>query len=575
LNYTGTLRGSGALNISAGSQVVTLGSANHHAGGTTNTSGQLVLLNNLSAGTGPVTFLSSGSVRPGTGTVITNAFHFNSTTDYMMDTTNGDATWAGPIIPLSGAASFRPGGTAGKLTLTGTAALGNRNFIIPKGSVDLGGNANFSATGTATAFGRNSTANSAFVTIRDNAIVSLGRLNLGGDENTGGRVTVTIRDNGYLSTGLENFDLHLSDRTATYTLVSLDGGTLAVGGFIKTRTGAAQLTTNYFNGGLLLATKANSALLPALSGLTCYVQTGGAKIYDSGFGIGIAAPLLHDPALGAVLDGGLVKSGSGTLTLTGTNTYTGGTIVSNGMLILSSNGSISNTAFIRVDAGATLHANNTIGTTLPVPKGFLIGNGAILGHVRIMNTATISPGFNGIGRLSCNHGVTLDPGATSVFELAKASATNDVLKVYPTANLGGTITVTNLSGPLSAGDSFKLIDAPSYSGSFATVNLPALPPGLAWTNQLATSGNIAVISTAPANPPVFGAVSASGSNLVMSGSNGTPNASFYTLAATNVALPAANWSRVATNQFDANGYFNLTNPIDPAIPQLFYRLQLP
>jgi hypothetical protein len=54
-----------------------------------------------------------------------------------------------------------------------------------------------------------------------------------------------------------------------------------------------------------------------------------------------------------------------------------------------------------------------------------------------------------------------------------------------------------------------------------------------------------------------------------------PNSSFYTLTATNVALPLANWSRVATNQFDANGYFNLTNPVDFATPQLFYRLQLP
>lgn len=84
-----------------------------------------------------------------------------------------------------------------------------------------------------------------------------------------------------------------------------------------------------------------------------------------------------------------------------------------------------------------------------------------------------------------------------------------------------------------------------------------------------------VINTAPANPLVFGAVSTSGNNLVLSGSNGIPNASFYTMTATNVTLPAASWSRVATNQFDANGYFNLTNPVDPATPQLFYRLQMP
>ena len=46
-------------------------------------------------------------------------------------------------------------------------------------------------------------------------------------------------------------------------------------------------------------------------------------------------------------------------------------------------------------------------------------------------------------------------------------------------------------------------------------------------------------------------------------------------ACANVALPMASWSRIATNQFNGSGNFNLTNPINPATPQLFYRLQLP
>jgi hypothetical protein len=32
---------------------------------------------------------------------------------------------------------------------------------------------------------------------------------------------------------------------------------------------------------------------------------------------------------------------------------------------------------------------------------------------------------------------------------------------------------------------------------------------------------------------------------------------------------------MATNQFDAGGNFNFTNPRDPGVPQQFYQLQLP
>jgi len=75
--------------------------------------------------------------------------------------------------------------------------------------------------------------------------------------------------------------------------------------------------------------------------------------------------------------------------------------------------------------------------------------------------------------------------------------------------------------------------------------------------------------------PRISTVSESGSNLVISGSNGVPTWPYLVLTSTNAALPAAGWTVTTTNAFDSNGNFIFTNPIDPNAPQLFYLLRLP
>ena len=47
------------------------------------------------------------------------------------------------------------------------------------------------------------------------------------------------------------------------------------------------------------------------------------------------------------------------------------------------------------------------------------------------------------------------------------------------------------------------------------------------------------------------------------------------VAATNIALPVAQWSLAATNQFDTSGNLHLTNPLPAGITQRFYRAKLP
>src|SRR5206468_7910220 len=123
---------------------------------------------------------------------------------------------------------------------------------------------------------------------------------------------------------------------------------------------------------------------------------------------------------------------------------------------------------------------------------------------------------------------------------------------------------------LAIGDRFPLFSANSFSGAFSIVSLPSLPAGLNWTNKLSVDGSIEVIAG-----PKFTSVTLSGTNLIFTGTGGTPNASYTGLSATNVALPVSNWLSIATNQFGSGGGFSFTNAISPGEPQRFFQIRIP
>jgi hypothetical protein len=63
----------------------------------------------------------------------------------------------------------------------------------------------------------------------------------------------------------------------------------------------------------------------------------------------------------------------------------------------------------------------------------------------------------------------------------------------------------------------------------------------------------------------------SGSNLILSGSNGLPGALYYVLSSTNLPPPpVALWQRISTNVFAADGRFTNSIPLGPVIPQDFF-----
>ncbi len=381
--------------------------------------------------------------------------------------------------------------------------------------------------------------------------------------------TLTVSNNGVLNCGI----LDVSRDAAGNTFGSVGVINLNNGGTITcTRVGTATANsqsgppatgnptpsaTFNFNGGVLRARASSTtfyqgnAASPAIP-ITTIVRAGGAFIDSDTNSISILEPIQHDATLGATLDGGLTKLGSGTLTLTAASTYTGPTLVSNGTLVV--NGSLS-VSPVMVTNNATLAGTGTCSNNVTIQPGGTIAPG----NISVIGTLTVS------GIAALNGTATMDINATT--------ATNDVLKAGTINYGGGTLVVTNLSGSLRAGASFKLFTATNYVGSFSSFQLPPLWPGLTWsTSALGSSGTISI--TGAIIPPQIGTTLISGNTITISGLGGLPGGTYYVLEATNITQSISTWTRVATNTFDTSGNFTWSGAPDvPLLPDAYFRIQ--
>ena len=249
----------------------------------------------------------------------------------------------------------------------------------------------------------------------------------------------------------------------------------------------------------------------------------------------------------------LIKEGTGAWTLTGASTHTGTTTVNNGALVI--NGSFN-------------------GSPVTISDGTLAGIGIISGAAVTVNSGgTFAPG-NPFGTLTISNNLTLAANSTTLIQIQSVLAglmTNNTAKISGAFSVNGTLNITNIGGTdLTNGDSFKIFITPNFSGGFTNIILPDLADGLLWnTNTLKTSGTISVITL---TPPVFSNVQLAGTNLVINGTGGPGSWPYLVLTATN--LTGAQWNPIATNQFDPTGNCTVTNAINPAQPQTFYKLQL-
>ncbi len=257
--------------------------------------------------------------------------------------------------------------------------------------------------------------------------------------------------------------------------------------------------------------------------------------------------VISDAGLGC----GITKIGAGTLVFSAVNTYDGPTTVSNGTLLV--NGQIDT-------------------NTVTVAGGTLGGSGTIRGPVTVLSGGTLAPGTSAIGTLTINNTLTLN--GNLYFKVNKSlspAQSNDIASVSGTLTSSGigTLTVSNMGPALVVGDRFKLFNKAVPNGSTLGVS----GGGVQWANNLQADGSISVDSlTVPT--PVINSVTllSDGTNLVFSGNNGPVGGGYSVLSSTNLATPLANWVLQASGTFDSAGEFNYTNVINGPVNFLLLRI---
>ncbi len=525
--------------------------------------GRLILANTGSNSFVSGTTISGGSLQIGDGVSVNGNLPGNIANSAALIYANPTDVTVASVITGSGTLLKQ---SAGTLTITTTNSGFSGNVTIAGGAIALGTGAALN-TGSLT-LSNNGTFNfppsSPSYAYPGNVIVAAGQ---SGTIYSPGLANSL---SGNLSSGNTNSVLYISSGVSfggttstqfdsfTGTINILSGGTLRFSPNSSGNTYGSLNTTFAVNGTLQPRNAGNIVRLGTvsgsgtLSGPQSNAGTGNTTYHVGGGNrdMTFTGVISSNTAVAGSLVV-LQKAGTGTLTLTSSNTYSGGTTVSNGLLLANNtSGSATGTGAIMVLSG-----------------GALGGTGSVSGAVTVNSGGAISPGSNGVGTVTLSGGLTLNSGAILNIEIG---STNDKVAITGALALNGVINVTNRAG-FAAGTYSIVTYSGALSGTLPTIG--GKPAGYNVTVNTNTPGQVRLVVLAPA-APVIGNASFANGNFVMTGT-GPTNLNYYVLTATNVALPPASWTCVQTNQFSATGTFACTNSVNPAMPQSYYRLQLP
>ena len=192
----------------------------------------------------------------------------------------------------------------------------------------------------------------------------------------------------------------------------------------------------------------------------------------------------------AITNGGLTKTGGGTLELTGTNIFGGNTLVSQGTLALSGSGSIASSPVIAVQSGATLDVGGVTGgwTVGSSNAQTLTGSGGVTGATTIGSFGTHNAGDatvnSGVGTQNFSGALNFASGSIFEWDLnanstvtgfdtvggdgaVNVSPDSTVFKIF----LGTNVQMSNPFWSTPGGQTWPMasIFGTSFSGSFQRV----------------------------------------------------------------------------------------------------------
>jgi fibronectin-binding autotransporter adhesin len=523
LNGSPVAMGGNINNTSPNTQTIELGldySTSHVLNGSTNAGAAGLIigggLTNTASGIPTITLAGNGILTNLMGntdpTTMTNIISINSNSSWVLtdNPLSAPVTASVQFDVLAGTFSYGSGASAPVLnssaaannTRVGVSSNAPATFNMVNGTLNLSArlNTGVSAGAVATINMSGGTLNCSLFQCADGNASALSMENItGGTVNVGlpGRATffcssrgtgiVTVATSGVINCGTMDVERGIS--SSMNSTVNLNaGGTISATSIGTATSSSVATATNdtaifNFNGGTLAAAGSSTTFFqgrvsgPAIP-ITAIVKAGGAIIDTSSNNISVLEPLQHDSALGGAKDGGLLKLGVGTLTLTAASTYTGNTVITNG----------------------TLAVNGTLGiTTVTVAtNATLAGTGTLSSNALVNAGGTLAPaGVGTVGTLTVVSNVTLL--GVAAMDISATGVTNDVLKAG-SITYGGTLTVTNIAGTLAGGTSYKLFNSPSITGTFAVTNLPALNTGLAWVTTNLANGIVSIVATVNTAP---------------------------------------------------------------------------
>ncbi len=544
--YGGTLQYTGTGHSSARAIITgNTGSAIDASG-----SGALVLSGGISS------FASYGITLTGTG-LATQSGVINNTTGAV--TKSGSGTWT-----LSNAANTYTGATSitGGTLSVGTLANGGVNSSLGATAaatpIALSNGGILSYTGGTVSTNRQFSTSGTGGTIQSTAA---GLLTLSGNiANAGTSLTFDTNTGNITASGVIS---------GAGNLIKSSSGTLTLGNAANTYTGSTSITGGMLsfgviaNGGTNSSLGATAAATPiAISGSGILSYTGGIASSNrqfsiSGAGGTIQATTSGELTLSGAINnagtaltfdtntgnitassliggaGNLIKSGTGTLTLSGANTYNGNTTINTGILIASNNTALGNAASaVTVISGGTLRiaAGISLANPLTLNGTGATGSNGALDTTSFLTAATIS------GLITLGSNTTIgSSGNLNITNTGTITGSGYNLTLSGFAGSGTINSVIGTNGGSLIVSGFNsrwiLTNANTYTGGTNVQNSELIAQN---ANALGTTGAITVSNGGSLNLQFTGTL-ANTSTLTLSGNGGGGSNGALMSSAGNIA----------------------------------------